>query len=68
MFSHLRILKCDIGTTSPTARLSITEDGINPGIKLNYGGGLTCATFEGPQNRDLRFDLDGNDAVDKFLL
>ncbi|HIA37496.1 MAG TPA: hypothetical protein EYN89_12395, partial [Flavobacteriales bacterium] len=55
-----------IGNTNPTARLEITEDGTNPGIILNYGGSNTFASVQGPSNRDLRFDLDGSGASDKF--
>jgi hypothetical protein len=59
--------RLSIGTgSSPTARLDITEDGTNAGIRLNHGGANTWASIEGPLNRDLRFVLRDNDSSDAF--
>lgn len=51
---------------STAARLVVTEDGTNPGIKIQYGGANTWASILGPDNRDFRFVLNDNDVTDKF--
>lgn len=56
-----------IGTTAPTARLEITEDGTNPGLRLNHGASNLYATIEGPLNRNLNFVLRDNGPSDMFL-
>ena len=57
-----------IGDSTPQHKLDIKEDGTTSGIRIQHGGSNSYATIRGPQNRNLRIDIEANGDADSLVV